>query len=317
MKKAIITLCAILSACAVLTPMSVSAKVGDVVGTYYSTDIKTILNGSEIRSINIGGQTLICAENMENYGFTVLWNPTERALSISSADYKEVYAAKTLDKMAYIEPGLPISFYYETDIVTTLDGKPITAYNIGGWTFIHAEAMVDFGYEVEWDAEERLLDITSPKRAGYVYTVKLVEGKQQDTECSGSFSIIYDAGQLTLDGDAEYFHSALHRNASGEYVFMMQFYQNNALFHSGELLGALDSLVTLNHIDGTDVEPSEKYDAVNEVVSFKVNGHASSRMRVIRGGGNGHVDFKIIAEGLPKFSESELEKIEISVSTGE
>ena len=42
-------------------------KSGDIAGEYYSTDIHTILNGIEIDSINIGGRTLISAENMSYY----------------------------------------------------------------------------------------------------------------------------------------------------------------------------------------------------------------------------------------------------------
>ena len=43
---------------------SAYAASGDIAGVYYSTDIHTYVNGYEIDSINIGGQTLIKAEDM-------------------------------------------------------------------------------------------------------------------------------------------------------------------------------------------------------------------------------------------------------------
>jgi len=41
-----------------------AARPGDIAGQYYSTDIRTYLNGVEIDAINIGGQTLISGEDM-------------------------------------------------------------------------------------------------------------------------------------------------------------------------------------------------------------------------------------------------------------
>ncbi|MBQ4145784.1 MAG: hypothetical protein IJD36_04060, partial [Clostridia bacterium] len=72
----------ILLSIVMLLPTTVicSAKSGDVAGTYYSTDIHTILNGHEIESINIGGQTLISAEDMHFYGFNVNWYQEYRQL---------------------------------------------------------------------------------------------------------------------------------------------------------------------------------------------------------------------------------------------
>ena len=47
------------------------AKSGDIAGKYYSTDIKTYLTGAQIDAINIGGQTLISAEDMQYHSFFV------------------------------------------------------------------------------------------------------------------------------------------------------------------------------------------------------------------------------------------------------
>ena len=47
-----------------------------------------------------------------------------------------------------------------TDIVASINGFPITSYNIDGYTAIVAEDLRNYGFEVIWDAAERSLNIT-------------------------------------------------------------------------------------------------------------------------------------------------------------
>ena len=49
---------------------------------YYTTDIVTYLNGKEITSYNIGGRTVILAEEMKNFGYSVIWDELKRELLI-------------------------------------------------------------------------------------------------------------------------------------------------------------------------------------------------------------------------------------------
>jgi hypothetical protein len=49
-------------------------------GNYYYTDIRTYLLDTPVNAINIGGMTLIDAEAMSHYGFTVKWHEDERWL---------------------------------------------------------------------------------------------------------------------------------------------------------------------------------------------------------------------------------------------
>ena len=151
---------------------SVFAAPGDIAGQYYSTDIRTTLNGEEIDSINIGGKTLISAEDMIYYSFGVYWNPDARTLEVYRVSHASNGAPPAVEKNNY-PAGTVKGNYYDTDIITYLDGKPVTAYNIGGRTYILAEQMRDFGYEVIWDETGRTLDIVSPDRAGYEYTIPM------------------------------------------------------------------------------------------------------------------------------------------------
>lgn len=53
----------------------------------YTTDIKTYLDGKEITSYNIGGQTAIVCEDMRNYGYDVVWSEADRSLKITMLQY--------------------------------------------------------------------------------------------------------------------------------------------------------------------------------------------------------------------------------------
>ena len=68
----------------IILSTTASAAPGDVAGVYYSTDINTILNGAEIMSINIGGQTLISAEDSKVKIFVI---PTDEELVMTEDAY--------------------------------------------------------------------------------------------------------------------------------------------------------------------------------------------------------------------------------------
>lgn len=142
------------------------AATGDVAGNIYCTDIKTYIYHSPITSYNIGGKTVIDAEILNwYYGFDVYWYADTRRLEITDkgGSFESLQAMSgELVESAVETVGDVFGHYYETDIVTTLNGEQIESYNIGGRTFIVAEAMRDFGYNVDWNSEERTLTITKP-----------------------------------------------------------------------------------------------------------------------------------------------------------
>ena len=146
-----------------ITSLSVSAATpGMLAGNYYYTDIVTYLNGTSVNTINIGGVTLIDAESMSHYGYTVIWRDNERWLEIVDRRTGEISPEAANGSLLDMSTGCPGSVagrYFHTDIRTTLNGERIISYNIGGKTFIGAEAMRDFGYDVLWDSNARTLSI--------------------------------------------------------------------------------------------------------------------------------------------------------------
>lgn len=57
--------------------------------------------------------------------------------------------------------GMCLGHVYSTDIVTYVDGMPITSYNIGGKTVIAAKDLMEYGFQVNWSEEDRTVFITS------------------------------------------------------------------------------------------------------------------------------------------------------------
>jgi hypothetical protein len=142
------------------TPAAASVS-GTAAGNYYYTDIKTYLWDTPVNAINIGGTTLIDAESMSHYGFTVNWHDDERWLEIErvNAIISPEAANGSLFNTKSGKPGTAAGKYYHTDIKTTLDSRHITSYNADGKTFISAEAMKDVGYDVIWNDNSRTLSI--------------------------------------------------------------------------------------------------------------------------------------------------------------
>ncbi len=298
-------------------PLSVAAKPGDVAGVYYATDIKTYLNGTEISAINIGGETLISAEDMAHFGFFVWWDGIERTLRIQENTGTVAGSVEPIPNNT-IPAGTAIGNYYETDIITYLENIPIIAYNIGGRTYIHAEEMRNYGYLVEWSAEKWTLEISSPRPAGLVYDILLSTGENKGwgvgspgEECVGAFSIKYTKADVGYTDDADYFDLTMRSTGHG-YQFDMVFYQNKALFNSESLLNKLRPLCYDGYGVETPCDKSEKYDIVNQAIDIYINGQRAEKISVISGAGNGHRDFYFHVEDLPQYSINEIEEIVVS-----
>lgn len=115
------------------------AKVGDVAGNIYETDIVAKIGDVIIPSYNIGGKTVIIAEEMADYGFNVVWNSENRSLQIYTGRYPENIPEKEITKSN--TPGKIAGNIYETDITVHFNGMWVKSYNIGGKTAVCIEDM--------------------------------------------------------------------------------------------------------------------------------------------------------------------------------
>lgn len=121
-------------------------------GDYYYTDIKSYVRGQLINSYNIGGKTVITAEDLRSYGFNVYWDAAGRALYITDISGKAVSNATNA---ANGPIGAVAGSYYHTDIVTYFNNTPIESYSLDGVTVFPATALRNFGYNVIWDGNNR------------------------------------------------------------------------------------------------------------------------------------------------------------------
>lgn len=134
---------------------------GDAAGCIYSTDIAAYVDDMAVPSYNIGGKTVVIAEELADYGFDVIWNNETRRLSLYITERPATAPKYTPNKSN--KPGQTIGKIYETDIMASVNGMWVESYNIGGRTALVIE---DMG--TENDEQKRRSRDNNPHRAiGY------------------------------------------------------------------------------------------------------------------------------------------------------
>lgn len=164
---------AILGAALLGAALALSASAEDVaVGEVYSTSILATVDGHVIPSYNIGGRTCVCIEDLQYYGFDVIWDPANAVISANSSDIAPDYSV-----FANVERGVGGSVtahIYETNIRAEVNGIAVDSYNIGGYTCVCIEDLgdmtgspnADYGYSkylmrAEWDPENAVIALST------------------------------------------------------------------------------------------------------------------------------------------------------------
>lgn len=153
-----------------------------------STDITAMIDYQPIESYNIRGNTYVIAEQLDGYGFDVVWNGDMRTLSITrnpNDTLRKLSEAEVLSinrKKADVQIGTPVYTVYDTDIKTDMDGEQIPACNINGLTLVGFDELARYGY-VTYDNDKRSIradlmrfDLDNAYRAATVETIPLAEG---------------------------------------------------------------------------------------------------------------------------------------------
>ena len=126
MKKAMMMLLSTL----MIIQGNVYASSSDIKNTIYNTDIATYLDG----------KMMICAEDLRNYGYTVGYDDSIRALFVNKTgrpaeDFYPCYERGSIGGIS--------GNTYETDIRVFINGIETSAENMGGKMLVVAEDISD------------------------------------------------------------------------------------------------------------------------------------------------------------------------------
>ena len=167
------------------------AKSGDIAGYIYSTDIVAYIDGMAVPSYNIGGKTVVIAEELDAYGFDVIWNEEDREICVYTKEMPE-------NKPSYIPKKSKISgkvagTIYETDIKAYTNGMITESYNIGGRTALVIEDMASMD-----DDAKRMSRDSNPHRI-IGYSVSLMNFVWDEENRTISLNCIRPKSQIMTD----------------------------------------------------------------------------------------------------------------------
>ncbi|MBE7036867.1 MAG: hypothetical protein E7403_06215 [Ruminococcaceae bacterium] len=144
---------------------------GEVAGHIYSTDILTFVNGKPMEGFNIGGKTVVIAEDLTDYGFGYTYNDETRTLSVTSFFHRGI---REFEEIPRGTTGKVVGDVYKTNIKVYFNGIPVEGYNIGGRTAICLETLgevegspnAQYGYSEYlgksiWNPEEKTISFES------------------------------------------------------------------------------------------------------------------------------------------------------------
>ena len=150
--KKILVFCILL-----FTLFSLRAMGAQVIGTATNTDIAAFIDNLPIKSYHASGSTYIVAEDLRDYGFSVIWNGALRTLNIYR-DTEGQYALMEKDEINILKAEVLNNkrYYdiYSTDIKTYLNDSLIDSYSIDGVTLIKFRALEAYG-DISYDEEKR------------------------------------------------------------------------------------------------------------------------------------------------------------------
>jgi uncharacterized protein YkwD len=140
-------------------------NIGDVLGNVLNTNIRVFINGIEITGYNIDMCTYVVAEDLAAYGISVRWNAAYRMLSLTRGESKKAPRPVPIN---YEREGSIAFRYIYTDIVTYINGRRVTSYNVQGSTVVKIDDVAAAFGQIIWNGERRELyastDGTAPKR---------------------------------------------------------------------------------------------------------------------------------------------------------
>ena len=157
-----------------------ASQIGDVVGHTYYTDITAQINGRPLRSYNIGGETAVVAEDLREYGFSVVWDGEKRTLTVER-DLSVPISGSYQVPVESTAVGTVSGDIYCTDIKIYVQGEEVEGFALNGETAIRFSELSRAG-TVSWDGVSRdaSLTLTQPWRAEMDFDSETAEDPNAD-----------------------------------------------------------------------------------------------------------------------------------------
>lgn len=201
-----------LALCALLSLSAAALGAEEIAGYVLSTDIAAYIDGYPIPSYNVDGRLGVVAEDLRNYGFSVVWDAEALTLHVKRAE-QPVYTPLETEKTD-MEPGRVLTPVYKTNIVTYVDGRAVESFNIDGRTIIYFSALSGYakgGYQYDDISRSSMFSTERPLRpavtlSGDVFPDKILHAGGSIDGQAGSNSLealeaTYAAGRRFIEMD--------------------------------------------------------------------------------------------------------------------
>ena len=180
---------------------------------------------------------------------------------------------------------------YESDIVTTINNNEVDSYNIGGMTMIRTLSL-DFCGITSYSIEEKKISFR-PKTA---WTFYLDTGEAgNDLKSISSFDITMrknEMEELEMTGEnKQYLRSCALQYEQNKLHFSFSF-NLRTIPPADALIDVLDAIFTRERA-GDLPEQLQSVDMANKRIQVYLNGEKINITDIIRGRGNGHIDYDI------------------------
>ncbi|GEM_PF-5953066 len=258
--------------------MTAQAAPGDIAGDIYETNISTQFCGYDIPAFAADGKTLIAAEDLGQYGYTVYYSNDARCLFVtySSAPGESVPPVeRTTEQWT---AGKICGHYYESDIRVVVNGEYVQGYALDGKMAVCVEDLGGGDAENDWYG-------VSPYRMLYSYDDsqrrlslwnaldRLPSQKVQEEDYIAKFTQIeYLSSEYKIyNGDGfDIVRCTQNGTTHGSYTYYMLFWENGLSINLNTVFDAYGFrdywghvLVKIDAISGDDLE----FTATKEVFS--------------------------------------------------
>lgn len=218
-----------------------SAKVGDIAETIYTTDILTRVNGQDINSFCVDGETLIAMEDLRDYGFTVTYDDSIRTLFVNRTGD----TPQNMPEIARGKVGGTAGYTYETDINVLFNGTYINSYAIDGRMAAKVEDIgtalndddYEYGMTYTYDDSQRLLSLnnapTESKEqqiAGYIDPTDKFSWSYDTTYNGSDFDLVVCGQSGTSHGSYTYYRQFMDCGRANDINQALYYYGFNDIW---------------------------------------------------------------------------------------